>query len=106
MRKTIILFFTLFFLFSCSKENESDILDRQLSTALIEVSNGLGEGVFILPNENDLNHIPQDPLNPLSSEKVLLGKLLFHETGIALVPMKDFSKGTYSCASCHFAGRA
>ena len=30
--------------------------------------------------------------------------MLFHETAIALAPMQEISIGTFSCASCHFAG--
>ena len=33
-----------------------------------------------LPSAYDFNRIPQDPQNPLTKEKVELGKLLFHET--------------------------
>lgn len=58
---------------------------------------------FALPMEDDLGRIPQDPNNPLSPEKVALGKQLFHETGFALAPIREIGKGTYSCASCHFA---
>ena len=58
----------------------------------------------MLPASDDFSKIPQDPLNPLTTEKVELGKLLFHETGIALAPMQEFAEGTFSCASCHFAG--
>ena len=56
-----------------------------------------------MPLSDDLANIPQDPRNPLTPEKVQLGKLLYHETGIALAPMQEVGKGTYSCASCHFA---
>ncbi|MFT5167567.1 MAG: cytochrome c peroxidase, partial [Saprospiraceae bacterium] len=51
----------------------------------------------------DFNTIPQDPKNPLTTEKVALGKLLYHETGLAISPMMSQSAGQYSCASCHFA---
>jgi len=32
-----------------------------------------------------------------------LGKLLFHETALGVVPRNPLAAGTYSCASCHFA---
>jgi len=57
---------------------------------------------FILPNESDLDQIPQDKvLNPLTQAKVDLGKFLFFETGIALDAFNPQGMGTYSCASCH-----
>jgi cytochrome c peroxidase len=58
---------------------------------------------FLLPQSDHYDSIPQDPRNPLTVEKVELGKLLFHETRLAGSP--KFSEGlyTYSCASCHHA---
>lgn len=53
--------------------------------------------------DNTISDIPSDPKNPISLEKVALGKLLFHETGIGLAPKKEKGKETYSCASCHHA---
>ncbi len=57
---------------------------------------------YLLPHETDLGAIPQDPQNPLTPEKVALGKLLFHETALAL-QSKNAQNGTWSCATCHFA---
>lgn len=56
-----------------------------------------------LPNSYDLGNIPSDPNNPLTEPKVILGKLLFHETGLAQNPTKSEGRGTYSCAACHHA---
>ncbi|MEL6945753.1 MAG: cytochrome c peroxidase, partial [Bacteroidota bacterium] len=58
---------------------------------------------YILPDSDELHKIPQDSKNPLTAEKVSLGRFLFHETGLAVVPKDESSRGTYSCASCHFA---
>lgn len=104
MKNLLSVLLAFSFLYSCQKDEAPNPLDEQLSTALTESSNGMGAEVFQLPTENDLANIPQDPQNTLTPEKVELGKMLFHETGIALAPMRDFSKGTFSCASCHFAG--
>lgn len=57
-----------------------------------------------LPKSYELSKLPQDPNNPLTKEKVELGKLLFHETGLAINPENTISMNTYSCASCHHAG--
>lgn len=55
------------------------------------------------PLATDFNLIPNDPNNPLTPAKVNLGKLLFHETGIAVNPNMTEGMNTYSCASCHHA---
>ena len=106
MKHYLLLLLCIFLIYSCSKDEPSvdTALDDELSQKLSQVSNGIGATAFILPSETDLTNIPQDPLNPLTVEKVSLGKMLFHETGIALAPMQEFSEGTFSCASCHFAG--
>ena len=106
MKHYILLFFTIALLLnSCKKDDDNNAeLDLKLSEQLSQISNGVGEEAFVLPEANDFSKIPQDPLNPLTAEKVELGKLLFHETGIGLAPMQEFSKGTFSCATCHFAG--
>ena len=98
--------FTFVIVFSSCKTddylpiNENQI-DLQLATALYDASNGVGNAYYLLPNSENLGSIPQDPKNPLSAEKVLLGKLLFHETALAVNPTLAESKNTYSCASCH-----
>lgn len=58
---------------------------------------------LILPFSTDYNLIPSDVNNPITEAKVALGKLLFHETGIARNPNMNESMDTYSCASCHHA---
>ena len=57
---------------------------------------------YILPYSDDFDNIPQDPSNPITAEKVALGQLIYHETGITdgnIEGMED----TFSCASCHNA---
>jgi len=58
---------------------------------------------FRLPNSTSLSEIPADPRNPLTSDKVRLGQLLFHETALTINPVnpKHWQQG--SCSSCHFA---
>jgi len=56
---------------------------------------------WILPESTDFNSIPQDPLNPLSTEKVALGKLLFYETAFGTEAAAVENIGTFSCATCH-----
>lgn len=47
--------------------------------------------------------IPQDPRNPLTAEKVHLGRLLFHETVLGTRPAIPEGAGTYGCVTCHHA---
>ena len=90
---------------ACKKDNENGgvDLDNQLKETLKDASGGVGAAHFILPNSTDLSQIPQDPNNELTHEKIQLGALLFHETGIGLLPKHAGNEGNFSCASCHFA---
>lgn len=76
-------------------EQLSDELKTSLATA------GPGLEAFILPDETDLDQIPADPANPLTAEKVALGQLLYHETGLATMANDVERIGTFSCATCH-----
>lgn len=72
--------------------------------ALIEsVSNDEGLNAFMLPLAGDYSQLPQDPKNPITEEKVVLGQMLFHETAIATEGVHGEINGTWSCASCHHA---
>lgn len=90
---------------SCKKDNTQNdvVLDSEIETLLNIASNNEGKSFFTLPNSDDYENIPSDPQNPVTAEKVELGKLLYHETGLAINPKNPISKNTYSCASCHFA---
>lgn len=94
----------LFFFSACKTEPTlTEELDPTLEEKLTTVSATGNLDYFILPESDDLSAIPQDPKNPLSADKVRLGKMLFHETGLGVNPKKALSAGTYSCASCHSA---
>ena len=59
---------------------------------------------FILPDSDDLAAIPQDlDTNPLTPEKIALGRLLFHETAVGTATSAPDRVETYACASCHHA---
>lgn len=91
----------------CKKEQTTtatnSALDIQIDELLNIASNNQGRAYFTLPESDDYLKIPNDPNNPITKEKVELGKLLYHETGLAINPKNPISKNTYSCASCHFA---
>ncbi|MEM9259835.1 MAG: cytochrome c peroxidase, partial [Bacteroidota bacterium] len=83
-------------------EDPFELSPNQELNQLIEAAGG--KAAFTFPASDDFAAIPQDPKNPLTAEKVRLGQLLFHETGIGLGATTDGGLNTFSCASCHFAG--
>ena len=96
------LFLVSFFLLvSCSDDDEyiEITTDSQLESRLVELYGS--KQAMILPLSTDFNAIPNDIDNPITQAKVDLGKLLFHETGLAKNPNVTESTNSYSCASCH-----
>lgn len=121
MRKEYFLIWIMafFVMFSCENEdsmtdpgggdnngdgnNSGSQLDASLLVDLQTASGGIGTSYFKFPDSDDYVNIPQDPLNPITSDKVELGKLLFHETATGGNPRTAENLFTYSCASCHHA---
>lgn len=96
----------LTFFNACQQDTETkgEDLDDQLTVLLrAKAPNGDVEGFFGLPESNEYNRIPQDPRNPLTPDKIALGRMLFHETAIGSAPKVGQGMRTYSCASCHHA---
>lgn len=108
MKKTIISIAILgVIMIACHYESYVSELDLQLESAINSQSPTKSSDFFILPESTDYSNIPnQDPKNPITSEKVALGKMLFHETGIGLTPNQSISTQTYSCSSCHVAKKS
>ncbi|NND15328.1 MAG: cytochrome-c peroxidase [Eudoraea sp.] len=99
------LLIILLFLSSCSRDEDLLITINEdqaaLESRLLEL---YGSASFlILPDSDNFSHIPVDANNPITAEKVFLGQMLFHETGLALNAKLPEGKGTYSCSSCHIA---
>lgn len=93
-------------LLSCNQNDEltsKNELDTKLEDALVTASKGVGKSYYTFPESDEYSKIPQDPNNPITTAKVELGKMLFHETGIAQNPLHAEGLQTYSCASCHHA---
>ena len=76
--------------------------DQAILNRLIAI-NPQGISAFTLPDSTSLSQIPQDPNNPLTPEKIALGQLLFHETGLMKFPARPQGQESASCASCHHA---
>lgn len=105
MNKFALLTLITLFFFACAKDQMKplDEIDADLKKA-INVSAATGSYTyFILPDGSDLSQIPQDPKNPLTSEKVQLGNFLYFETGLAQDAIHSEGLGTYSCSTCHVA---
>ena len=77
-------------------------LSDALQTAIENHSQGLGLQAFTMPR-HDYASIPQDPNNPITAEKVQLGKLLYHDTAFGTESTDPERAKTYSCATCHHA---
>lgn len=101
--RLLYLLFGITLIIACNKDKIylDTPLDQLLEAALTRASKNGDKNDFILPASDDLTAIPQDIHNPLTPEKVHLGKWLFFETGLGLVPNKPAGEKTYSCASCH-----
>jgi len=80
--------------------------EQLIGEALQVIQSRGGIKYFTIPDNTDLKAIPQDPKNLLTPAKVLLGKNLFFETGIAVTPLQEKGLHTYSCSSCHNPGAA
>lgn len=88
---------------SCTKENPQEADISELHNIIAQHGGASGIQHFILPNDGDWGAIPQDPNNPITTAKVELGKLLFHETALSNRAKYSVGNGTFSCASCHHA---
>lgn len=81
------------------QDTVSQELDIELTNAIISTNQSLES--FILPESKDFSNIPQDPSNPLTIDKIELGKMLFYETMFSLNTKSEKGRGTISCATCH-----
>jgi cytochrome c peroxidase len=78
-------------------------LNSSLRAALSAQALEGGLEYYRLPDSDEFDRIPQDPLNPLTRAKVRLGQLLYHETALGTSCRQESAAKTYSCAACHFA---
>lgn len=106
-QKILLFSFILLIFQSCVHEepilSEDEFLDIKVEVNMLRSTGVSSLDFFKMPKSDDYANIPQDSRNPINYHKVVLGQMLYHETGIATNPTKAMSVGTYSCASCHFA---
>jgi cytochrome c peroxidase len=104
----ILLFISIFY--SCSSDVSTNPTTEEIDhidTELIALMKGYapnGEiSYYRLPESDDFSNIPQDPRNPITRDKVVLGGFLFHETALGISAKNETFVKTFSCASCHHA---
>jgi cytochrome c peroxidase len=88
----------------CDEIFESSEIDRlsvQLDGTITSAVGPDGRAQLLLPPSDELGSIPSDRGNPITEEKVRLGRYLFHETALAAHPVLQRGQEQYSCASCH-----
>lgn len=90
---------------ACTKDKMPVLieLDNQLRNLVAASAPDGNLDFYVLPDEADYANIPADPKNPLTKEKVELGKFMYFDTGLAQSALKPSGMGTYSCSSCHIA---
>ena len=102
MRLKLLFPLALVWLCACtSEQTEASHYDNALTRSISRISPSGDVSAFIMPEEGDYSQFIQEPKNPMTPEKVALGKLLFFETGLGADAVKEVGKFTYSCASCH-----
>ncbi len=94
IRITISAMICLLFVAACQHDELSQA-DKALSQLLPNRER------YILPDETDYASIPQSAANPLTKEKIELGKLLFFEPAFANEAKRPDLKYTFTCSSCH-----
>lgn len=88
-------------LFACRHEPLWAPLDYDLLQLIASRSQTGSADYFVLPESNDFDNIPQSPVNPLTPEKVDLGRMLFFESCFGVEAKHTTGMATFSCSSCH-----
>lgn len=105
MKVITYLFLVVVLAASCTADKMPTLieLDNELRDLVAKASPDGTVEFYQLPDGSDLSEIPQDSMNPLTEEKVALGRSMFYDTGLALDALKESGMRTYSCATCHIA---
>jgi len=101
MKKVMIALLLFCILVACTDDKLSNPLDSRLRDALRRLSPDGSIEHYVLPQADDYDAIPSGRKNPITAEKVALGRLLFFETGLARHARQEDGMGSYSCSSCH-----
>jgi cytochrome c peroxidase len=85
----------------CVRDEVVSSLDTALERTLIRLSENGTLNDYILPDGSNLAGVPAGIGNPLTPEKVELGKLLFFETALGRDALDASHLRTFSCSTCH-----
>ncbi|MEM1215932.1 MAG: cytochrome c peroxidase, partial [Bacteroidota bacterium] len=88
-------------LIGCTQEQTGNPLDSQLERTMVRRSPDRTLDYFQVPHHQDLDQIPAGIGNPLTEEKVDLGKMLFFETAHGIDATHPEGMRTFSCGTCH-----
>ncbi len=97
----VLLSIVLVVTYACTYDSLGEAEDIELRNIIKSRSPTGLVGYFILPESNDYANIPQSPANPLTANKVALGKLLFYESCFSVEAKHPSELATFSCSSCH-----
>jgi cytochrome c peroxidase len=86
---------------ACTNEQAADTLDVTLERQIVRIAATGSTEDFQVPHHEDLANIPAGIGNPLTPEKVTLGKMLFFETALGRDAVHESGMMTFSCATCH-----
>lgn len=99
--RLFLCFFVALLFAGCVRDEAVSSLDTQLERTLLRLSETGSLNDYMLPDGDNLAGIPAGIGNPLTEEKVELGKLLFYETALGRDAVREGSLRTFSCSSCH-----
>ncbi|MEL7159611.1 MAG: cytochrome c peroxidase [Bacteroidota bacterium] len=95
------LFPLLALLSGCVRDEAISSLDTDLERTLLRLSENNTLEDYMLPDGSNLAGIPAGIGNPLTEEKVELGKFLFYETALGRDALQADNLRTFSCSTCH-----
>jgi len=97
----IVLLPVLVFASGCVRDEAVSSIDTELERTLIRLSENNSLNDYMLPDGSNLAGVPAGIGNPITEDKVALGKLLFYETALGRDALQPDHLRTFSCATCH-----
>ena len=89
-------------LFACQHDPLFTDLDQQLSQIVASRAETGTLDYYILPDPTEgYADIPQSAVNPITDDKVTLGRMLFFESCFGVEAIRSSGMATFSCSSCH-----
>ncbi len=102
LRRTVHLLAIAVLLASgCASEQTADPIDADLRRTMRRLAPDGSMDYYQVPHHQDLANVPAGIGNPLTPEKVELGKMLFFETALGIDAVNETGMQTFSCATCH-----